>query len=426
MKVLVIGGGGREDALGRKIEQSPLVSEVFCAPGNAGTIQYADGVYISLDNLDELADWAVEMGIGLTVVGPEEPLTRGIVDVFQGRGLKIFGPTMMATRLEGSKLFTKELLVRAGIPTAKYAAFTDVDPAKEYVKKQPFPLVIKANGLAAGKGVYICQDCESAISAIQEVMVDRKFGLAGEGIIVEEFLDGEEASYIVMVDHNGNVRPLASSQDHKRVGDGDSGLNTGGMGAYSPAPVVTAEIETRVLDKIIRPTIAAMQAKGCPFVGFLYAGLMIDGEGNSKVLEYNVRLGDPETQPILMRMKSDIVPLILMALEGRLDECRIEWDPRPAVCVVLAAKGYPGAYQKGHLITGIEAAEATGAVVYHAGTDFNASDQLVSSGGRVLGVTASGETFAIAQRNAYLAVGKIGSPGLFCRGDIAYRAIERQ
>lgn len=426
MKVLIIGSGGREAALARKISKSPLVNKVFCAPGNAGTAVYATNVKISANDITGLLAFAKQENVGLTVVGPEDPLTLGIVDAFEKEDQMIFGPRANAAILEGSKVFTKHLLQNYKIPTAKYAEFSDTAEAVAYVRTRDFPLVVKANGLAAGKGVLICGNFEETEAAILDLMVDRKFGDAGSRIIIEEFLEGEEASYIVMVDMQGNVLPLASSQDHKRVGDGDTGVNTGGMGAYSPAPVVTTEMERRILDEIIYPTVNAMIFMERPFVGFLYAGLMIDSEGNPKVLEFNVRMGDPETQPIMMRMKSDIVSIMLAALEGNLKECKIDWDPRPATCVVMAANGYPGSYRKGFFIEGIDEAEATGAQIDHAGTALNSCDSLVSSGGRVLGVTALGTTFAEAQQNAYNAVRKIKSGGnLFYRTDIARRAIIR-
>ncbi len=425
MKVLIVGNGGREAALVRKIFESPLVKKVFCAPGNAGTSAYATNVKIPVNDIPGLLEFAKQECIDLTIVGPEDPLTMGIVDVFKENGLAIFGPSKGAAILEGSKLFTKALLEKYDIPTAGYKRFYDPTSAEKYVVDQDFPVVIKANGLAAGKGVFICENLADAISAIQEIMVARKFGDAGECIIIEEFLRGEEASYIVLVDENGHVLPLASSQDHKRVGNDDTGLNTGGMGAYSPAPVVTAEIERRVLNEIIYPTVDAMIKEGRPFTGFLYAGLMIDRDGNPKVLEFNVRMGDPETQPLMMRMKSDLVPILLAALKGELDKCQIDWDPRKAVCVVMAANGYPGSYRKSLYIEGIDEVEQAGAKVYHAGTALNEQGELVSSGGRVLGVTALGETFVEAQHAAYQAVSGIRHDGLFYRDDIANHAIKK-
>ncbi len=426
MKVLVIGGGGREHALVWMIEQSFFVRTVFCAPGNAGTNQIATNVDIDPNDFDALVDLVKNENIDLTIVGPEEPLTRGIVDVFRKNGLMIFGPNAKAAMLEGSKSFTKNLLKKYKIPSAKYQIFTDPDFAEQYVRDQnDFPIVIKADGLAAGKGVFICADLNESIVAIKEIMKDRKFGVAGASIVIEEFLQGEEASYIVMVDYNGNVLPLASSQDHKRVGNGDTGLNTGGMGAYSPAPAVTPEMEKRILNEIIYPTVAAMEKEECPFTGFLYAGIMIDPSGNPYVLEFNVRLGDPETQPILARMKTDLITLMTFASRGALNECEIKWDPQPAVCVVMATEGYPGSYEKGLPIDGIKRAEETGAIVFHAGTTLDKNCALVSSGGRVLGVTALGRDFVTAQKNAYQAVEEITSTGLFYRNDIADRAIGR-
>lgn len=426
MKVLVIGSGGREDALVKKIFESPLVDRIFCTPGNAGTAQYSTNVNVFANDIAGLVAFAKKENIDLTIVGPEDPLVSGIVDEFEKNGLAIFGPDSKAALLEGSKLFTKDLLKKYNIPTAGYKSFTSSILAAEYVQNKTFPIVIKADGLAAGKGVYICKNLNEAIRAIQELMLDRKFGDAGDCIIIEEFLEGEEASYISLVDYKRHVLPLASSQDHKPVGDGDTGSNTGGMGAYSPAPVVAKEVERKILDDIIYPTVRAMEAEGCPFTGFLYAGLMIDDAGNPKVLEFNVRMGDPETQPLMMRMKSDLVPILLAALDGRLDKCEIEWDPRPAVCVVMAAKGYPESYPKKFPLKGISEAERSGAVVHHAGTGRDDDGNLISIGGRVLGVTALGDNFLKAQQKAYRAVDKIKSDGnLFWRTDIAHRAIDR-
>ncbi len=426
MNVLVIGSGGREHALAWKIAQSFFVKTVFCAPGNAGTNQIATNVDINPNDFAALIDFVKKEKIDLTIVGPEEPLTRGIVDAFRQNGLMIFGPNAKAAMLEGSKSFTKNILRKYGIPSAKYERFTDPERAERYVKDHNiFPIVIKADGLAAGKGVFICNSFNESIVAIQEIMVDRQFGIAGASVVIEEFLQGEEASYIVMVDYNGNVLPLASSQDHKRRSDGDIGPNTGGMGAYSPAPVVTPEMEKRILNQIIYPTVAAMEEEGCQFTGFLYAGIMIDSDGKPWVLEFNVRLGDPETQPILARMETDLITLMSFASRGKLDECEIKWNPQPAVCVVMVAEGYPGSYEKGISIDGIKQAEETGAMVFHAGTTLDAQCNLVSSGGRVLGVTALGKDFTHAQQNAYQAVGEIKSAGLFYRSDIADRAIGR-
>lgn len=424
MKVLIIGGGGREAALVWKIAQSQFVSAVFCAPGNAGTARYATNVNIPVTDIDGLVAFAKSENIGLTIVGPEKPLTLGIVDMFRTNGLKIFGPDKKAAILEESKPFTKELLAKYEIPTARYKLFSNYDLAISHVGSQNFPLVIKAGGLAEGKGVYICQNLKEAMQALWELMRNHKFGDAGDEVVIEEFLSGEEASCIVFVDFNRHVLMLEFSQDHKRVGDRDTGPNTGGMGAYSPAPVVTADVreKSRI---IIQSTVDAMFKEGRPYTGILYAGLMIANE-NPKVLEYNVRLGDPETQPLMMRMKSDIVPIILAALEGTLDECEIKWDPRPAVSITMAANGYPGSYQKGFPIEGIDDAEKTGAVVFQAGTALDENYQLISVGGRVVYPTALGETFLEAQHNAYRAVLWIESGGnLFCRKDIAHRAIDR-
>lgn len=422
MKVLVIGSGGREDALARKIAQSPFVDAVFCAPGNAGTAMYATNLNVPATDIARLIEAVESNGIYLTFVGPEDPLTLGIVDAFEEKDLAIFGPRKNAAILEGSKSFTKELLKKYEIPTAAYAVFTEYIAAIEYVRTQKFPLVIKADGLAAGKGVMICQDFREAENAILDMMMDRKFGDAGTCIVIEEFLDGEEASCISFIDKNGHVLMLEFSQDHKRVGDLDTGPNTGGMGAYSPAPVVTAIVESRTKEMIQR-TVDAMIAEGTPFTGVLYAGLMIKDE-QPKILEYNVRFGDPETQPLMMRMKSDIVPIIMAALDGNLDRWQIEWDPRPAVCITLAAHGYPESPKKGGIITGIAEAEEKGATVYFGGVR-KVGDDLTVSGGRVLYPTALGDNFFEAQRLAYLAANKIECPDLFRRNDIADRALNR-
>jgi len=426
MKVLVIGSGGREHSLVEKIFNSSLVDKVFCAPGNAGTDECGTNVPIPANDIKGLVAFAKKEKIDLTVVGPEDPLVHGIVDEFQKNGLKIFGPNKKAAQLEGSKIFTKRLLEKYGIPTAKYQKSYSLYPATKCIMQHDYPLVIKADGLAAGKGVYICNNFEDAFKALYELMIEKKFGDAGTEIIIEDFLKGEEASCIYFVDYNGNILPLASSQDHKAVGDGDTGPNTGGMGAYSPAPVITKELEKRIMEEIIRPTVKAMATEGCPYTGVLYAGLMIDSAGNPKVLEYNARMGDPETQPLMMRMNSDLVPILLTALDGKLDECKVDWTPYVALCVVMAAKGYPGSYEKGFRIDELFNA-GKDAHIHQAGTTLDGHSHTVSSGGRVLNVTALSKTYLGAQQKAYKAIEKINSDGkLFCRNDIGYRAINRE
>lgn len=426
MKILVIGSGGREHAIARAIRDSGYPEiQIYCAPGNVGIGRIAETVNINADDIDGLLDFAKAKNIDLTFVGPEGPLVKGIVDRFQKEGLNIFSPSMAAAQLEGSKIFAKRLMVEYDIPTAPFAIFDDAQRAKEYAGNIKYPVVIKADGLAAGKGVIICQNFREAHTAIYQIMVEKKFGDAGKRIIIEDCLIGEEASYMVLVDSNGNVVPLSSSQDHKRVFDNDEGENTGGMGAYSPALVVTPEIEEKILHKIIYPTVKAMEKKGIPFTGILYAGIMIVGS-EPYTLEFNVRLGDPETQPVLARLETDFLYLIIMALRGRLNEVKMKWKYERAICVVMASKGYPGSYEKGHEIKGIEKAERAGAMVFHAGTEIKDGGQLVTSGGRVLGVTALGRDFREAQTNAYKAVDLIKCDNLFSRKDIGYRAIKEE
>ncbi|MCD6404344.1 MAG: phosphoribosylamine--glycine ligase [Planctomycetes bacterium] len=423
MKVLVVGGGGREHALVWKIARSPLVSKVYSAPGNAGIAEEAEAIDIAAGDVASLLGFAKDSGIDLTVVGPEVPLVAGIVDKFQEEGLKIFGPRQHAANLEGSKAYSKMLMKSAGIPTARFKILSDLSAAKDYAEVTGAPIVIKASGLAAGKGVYVCKTIEEAHEAIDVVMKERIFGTAGDSVIIEECLTGEEASILAFVDGHA-IFSLESSQDHKRAFDGDKGPNTGGMGAYSPAPVVTDRVMRQVERDVLVPVAYASNRNGCPYRGILYAGLMITEEGPS-VLEFNVRFGDPETQPILMRMKSDIMEPILAVIDGSLADVAIEWDERPAVCVVMASGGYPGKYEKGKEITGIEEAEALGDVkVFHAGTAL-AGDKLVTNGGRVLGVTALGDTIAAAKERAYEAVGRIHFDGAHFRSDIADRAIRR-
>ncbi|BEM60647.1 phosphoribosylamine--glycine ligase [Serratia marcescens] len=425
MNILIIGNGGREHALAWKAAQSPLADKVYVAPGNAGTALEAnlENVAIAATDIPALVAFAQSHDIGLTIVGPEAPLVIGVVDAFQAAGLKIFGPTQAAAQLEGSKAFTKDFLARHRIPTAEYENFTDVEPALAYVRSKGAPIVIKADGLAAGKGVIVAMTLQEAEEAVRDMLAGNAFGDAGHRIVVEEFLDGEEASFIVMVDGE-NVVPMATSQDHKRVGDGDTGPNTGGMGAYSPAPVVTDEIHRRAMDQVIWPTVRGMAAEGNTYVGFLYAGLMIAADGQPKVIEFNCRFGDPETQPIMLRLRSDLVELCLAGAEGRLNEKTSDWDERPALGVVLAAGGYPGDYRNGEVIQGLPQQESADGKVFHAGTRLQ-GDGVVTNGGRVLCVTALGDTVAQAQQRAYQLAEGIQWPGSFCRKDIGYRAIAR-
>ncbi|MBH2885103.1 phosphoribosylamine--glycine ligase [Serratia ureilytica] len=425
MNILIIGNGGREHALAWKAAQSPLADKVYVAPGNAGTALEAnlENVAIAATDIPALVAFAQSHDIGLTIVGPEAPLVIGVVDAFQAAGLKIFGPTQAAAQLEGSKAFTKDFLARHRIPTAEYENFTDVEPALAYVRSKGAPIVIKADGLAAGKGVIVAMTLQEAEEAVRDMLAGNAFGDAGHRIVVEEFLDGEEASFIVMVDGENGV-PMATSQDHKRVGDGDTGPNTGGMGAYSPAPVVTDEIHQRAMDQVIWPTVRGMAAEGNTYVGFLYAGLMIAADGQPKVIEFNCRFGDPETQPIMLRLRSDLVELCLAGAEGRLNEKTSDWDERPALGVVLAAGGYPGDYRNGEVIQGLPQQESADGKVFHAGTRLQ-GDDVVTSGGRVLCVTARGDTVAQAQQRAYQLAEGIEWPGSFCRKDIGYRAIAR-
>ncbi len=423
MKVLVIGSGGREHALAWKIARSPRVSKVFCAPGNAGIEETAEVVDLSASDIEGLARFADKNRIDLTVVGPELPLTMGIVDLFEERGLRIFGPSKAASELEGSKAFSKAAMKRHGIPTAAYETFDSREPALACIEKMGAPVVVKADGLAAGKGVTVARTVEEAKKAVEMMMVNKAFGSAGDRLVIEEFMEGEEASYLVFSDGE-NILPMPASQDHKAVYDGDRGPNTGGMGAYSPAPVVTGEMEERILNEIIHPLLRGMASEGRPYRGILYAGLMITEEG-PKVVEFNVRFGDPECQPIIMRMKGDIIPVIEAAIDGRLDSAEMEWDDRAAVCVVMASKGYPGSYEKGKVITGLEEVKAMDDVfVFHAGTA-RKGERIVTSGGRVLGVTALGEGIGDAIKRAYDAVGRIHWDGVYFRKDIGRKALTR-
>jgi phosphoribosylamine--glycine ligase len=423
MKVLVVGSGGREHSLVWKIGQSPRVTELFCAPGNAGIAEMAECIDISATDLDDLATFADGQGIDLTVVGPELPLTMGIVDLFEERGLRIFGPHREAAHIEGSKVFCKDLLAKYGVPTAQYRTFDDRDEAAAYVESIGVPLVVKADGLAAGKGVIPSMTREDALKALDTIMVERAFGDAGKRVLIEEFLVGEEASFIVLTDGK-TVIPLASSQDHKPIYDGDKGPNTGGMGAYSPAPVVTEEVHKKIMDEIMNPTIKGMASEGRPYRGVLYGGLMITS-GQPKALEFNARFGDPENQPIMMRMKGDIIPLLEASIDGNLRNELIGWDPRWAVCVVMASEGYPGGYEKNKVIRGLDrVSEMQDVFVFHAGT-VRAREGIVTNGGRVLGVTALGEDPRGAIDLAYTAVRKIEWDGVYYRSDIGKRALDR-
>ncbi|NIK44870.1 phosphoribosylamine--glycine ligase [Xanthomonas arboricola] len=426
MKILVIGSGGREHALAWKIAQSARVSEVLVAPGNAGTATEAKcrNVAIKVDDLDGLLALAQREAVALTVVGPEVPLVLGVVDRFHALGLRIFGPTAKAAQLEGSKAFAKDFLARHGIPTAYYAVHTEVDAALAYVREKGAPIVVKADGLAAGKGVIVAMTLSEAEDAVRDMLSGNAFGDAGARVVIEEFLDGEEASFISMVDGT-HALPMATSQDHKRVGDGDTGPNTGGMGAYSPAPVVTPEVHARVMREVVEPTVQGMIADGVPFTGFLYAGLMIDAHGAPKVIEFNVRFGDPETQPVMLRLQSDLVDLLDAAIDGKLDTAQAQWDPRPSLGVVIAARPYPEAPITGEVISGLDAVPAS-AKVFHAGTALNANGEVVSAGGRVLCVAALGDSVLEAQRNAYAGLQPIHWASAFQRSDIGWRAIARE
>ncbi len=419
MKVLVIGSGGREHALVWKISQSPMVDKIYCAPGNAGIGQIAECVAIKAEDLDGLLDFALQNEIGLTVVGPEVPLTMGIVDKFQEKGLKIFGPSGRAAEIEGSKTFAKDLMAKYGIPTAKYGAFTDAAEAKAFLAEVGLPCVVKADGLAAGKGVLICETKEEAETAVDDILVDNKFGNAGSRVVVEEFLTGQEVSMLAFSDGK-TIVPMVSSQDHKRIWDGDKGLNTGGMGAYSPAPIYTPDVHEIVVPQVLEATIKAMEQEGRPFAGILYAGLMLTADG-PKVLEFNARFGDPETQAVLPRLKSDLVEIFLAIIDGRLSEMNIQWHEEAAVCVVMASGGYPESSDKGRVITGLEDAAETGAIVFHAGTK-ETDGNIVTNGGRVLGISALGKDIAEAIANAYRGVEKITFENMQYRTDIGKKA----
>ena len=426
MNILIIGSGGREHALAWKATQGKGVETVYVAPGNAGSALEANVENVDIDGGDfaALAQFAKDNNVGLTIVGPEQPLVDGVVDYFQAQGLKCFGPTKGAAQLEGSKAFTKDFLARFNIPTGAYENFTEVEPALAYLREKGAPIVVKADGLAAGKGVIVAETLEQAEEAVKDMLSGNAFGDAGCRVVIEEFLSGEEASFIVIVDGK-NVVPMATSQDHKRVGDGDTGPNTGGMGAYSPAPVVTAEIHKRIMDEVIYPTVEGMAKEGNDYTGFLYAGLMIDADGTPKVIEYNCRFGDPETQPIMMRLQSDLPKLCLKALDGDLAGVETQWDPRAAVGIVMAAGGYPASYNKGDVITGIPASDDD-QKVFQAGTKLDEKGQVLTNGGRVLCATALGSSVTEAQKLAYKQVTQIQWKDAFYRKDIAYRAIERE
>ncbi len=426
MNILVVGSGGREHAIAWKAARSGLVEKVFVAPGNAGTAREpkVENIEIKVTDIDGLVKFAVRKGIELAIIGPEAPLVAGITDAFNQAGLNCFGPAKKAAQLEGSKVFAKDFLYRHNIPTAMYRVFTEPGPARDYIRSGNIPVVIKADGLAAGKGVIIAKTREDAVSAVEEMLSGKAFGEAGRRVIVEECLHGEEASFIVMVDDK-HILPLATSQDHKAIYNGDTGPNTGGMGAYSPAPVITPEIHERIMKQVIEPTVKGMASEGLPYTGFLYAGLMIQNDGTPKVLEFNCRLGDPETQPILFRLRSDLVEMCLAALDKRLDKARAEWDSRPALGVVMAAGGYPESYAKGDPISGLPNQDEEDLKVFHAGTILK-EGLVVTNGGRVLCVTALGATVSEAQKKAYALAGQIKWKDIYYRTDIGYRAIERE
>jgi len=423
MKVLVVGGGGREHALVWKIAQSPRVTKIYCAPGNAGISEQATIVPIKANDLNGLLEFALKEEIDLTIVGPEEPLTKGIVDLFESKGLSIFGSNQRAAKIEGSKAFAKEMMKKYCIPTASYEIFDDHKEAIAYIRRHGTPIVVKADGLAAGKGVIVCKTVEEAIQSVERIMVDKIFGEAGNRVVVEECLVGEEASYIAFTDGKV-ILPMASSQDHKPIFDGDEGPNTGGMGAYSPAPVVTDQVHEKILERILRPIIQGMGEEGRPYKGVLYAGLMIH-DGHPEALEFNARFGDPETQPVLMRMKGDIIPILEACIKGNLSQYQIEWESRASVCVVMASKGYPGDYEKGKTIHGLkEVSQMKDVFVFHAGTDIK-DGQIITNGGRVLGVTGLGEDISRAIEKTYRAVKKISWDGVHYRRDIGQKALRQ-
>jgi phosphoribosylamine--glycine ligase len=424
MKVLVIGGGGREHAIVWKLSQSRSVDKIYCCPGNAAIAELAECIDVKRDDFRALLDFVKYEWIDLTIVGPEDPLSKGIVDLFEQEGRRILGPAKAAAQLESSKVFSKDLMRANGIPTAEYKVFTSYLHAEEFVKLKGTPIVIKADGLAAGKGVFVATTLDEAMDALKQIMKDRVFGSAGDRVLIEQCLRGEEASFMAFTDGK-TIVPMVSSQDHKRIFDEDKGLNTGGMGAYSPAPVITEELEAIIMEKVMKPTIRALSSEGIPYKGILYAGLMID-QGVPNVLEFNCRLGDPETQPVLSRLETDLMDIAMAITDGKLSDIEIKWKKDPSVCVVISSGGYPGKYRKGDVITGIgEANTIEGVHVFHAGTAFK-DDLVVTSGGRVLGVTATGSDIADAKHRAYEAIGKINFRGMHYRKDIADRAINRK
>lgn len=418
MRVLILGSGGREHALAWKIAQSPKVNKIYCAPGNAGTASVAENIDISPDNIQALLNFALIKGIGLTVVGPEQPLVKGIADSFEESGLRVFGPSQRAAEIEGSKVFCKDLMKKYGIPTARYESFNSLDQVKLFTKEDE-PVVVKASGLASGKGVVLCRNGKEARSAIQSIMQGKVFGNAGDQVVIEEFLTGQEVSLLAFTDGK-TILPLESAQDHKAAFDDDKGPNTGGMGAYSPAPIFTDELKKKVVDEIMIPTVRAMAKEGRYYRGILYAGLMLTEYG-PKVLEFNARFGDPETQPIMMRIKNDIVPIFEACIDGTLATQTLQWKPESTVCVVMAAKGYPGSYEKGNEITGLNLNENQQAMVFHAGTKLD-NGKVLTNGGRVLGVTALGLNINQAIKNAYSVVDKIKWDGIHFRKDIGSKA----
>lgn len=422
MKILVVGGGGREHAIVWKLAQSPLAEEIYCAPGNAGIAELADCVNIPAEDVDMLLDFAAAEQIDLTVVGPEAPLAAGIVDKFTAAGLKIFGPTQAAALIEGSKELAKQIMQKYHIPTAEYASFTDAAAARAYIEAHGAPIVVKADGLAAGKGVVVAQTVAEATAAVEDMLSGNAFGEAGAKVVIEEFLDGEEVSVLAFTD-GYTVKPMVSAQDHKRAFDNDEGPNTGGMGAYSPAPVYTEKLAAEVFERVLQPAVDGMRAEGRLYKGVLYAGLMLTADG-VKVLEFNARFGDPETQAVLFRLKSDLVEVMLAVIENRLKDIELEWSADPAVCVVIASGGYPGKYAKGQAISGLDE-DAPDTYVFHAGTAF-IGQQVVANGGRVLGVTARGQNIREAISRAYARADKIHYEGCFCRRDIGHRALERE
>lgn len=426
MKVLVVGGGGREHALCWKLAQSPLLTRLYCAPGNAGIAGVAECVAINAEDVAAITAFARDNAVDLVVVGPEGPLCLGLADRLKEAGIKVFGPSQAAAELEGSKGFMKDVVWRAGIPTAWYGRFTDIDKAKAFIREKGAPIVVKTDGLAAGKGVVVAMTLDEALQAVDDMMGAKVFGDAGNELVIEEFLDGEEASFFALCDGNTAI-PLVAAQDHKRVGDGDTGPNTGGMGAYSPAPVFTDAVRDQVMETCILPAVRKMAEMGKPYTGVLFAGLMIGKDGTAKLLEFNVRFGDPECQVLMARLKSDLLPVLLAAAEGRLSEIRLDWRDECALVVVMAAAGYPGSYAKNTVIRGLDAAgEVEGVTVLHAGTARDAGGDVVATGGRVLGITAIGKDVAEARERAYRSVDRIDWPEGFCRRDIAWRALARQ